>query len=100
MGEASGIEEIRQAMENLYQRTVETKSLDTTEIASVLEPLYQKHGYREQVNTGGGHLRILLYHDDGVGDFIDDLLDDGFAADLGEKIGFVHGCLLSVICLT
>ena len=27
MGEISGIEEIRQAMENLYQRVVETKNL-------------------------------------------------------------------------
>lgn len=53
MGEISGIEEIRQAMENLYQRVVETKNLDTTEIASVLEPLYQKHGYRKQVSEGG-----------------------------------------------
>ena len=71
MGEISGIEEIRQAMENLYQRVVETKNLDTTEIASVLEPLYQKHGYRKQVSEGGRQrLRILLYHDDGVGDFI------------------------------
>ncbi len=54
MGEASGIEEIRQAMERLYQHTAETKSLDTTEIASVLEPLYQKYGYREQTFGGGG----------------------------------------------
>jgi len=65
MGEVS---EIRRKMEELYTRAVEAKHIDTGEIQRELEPLFQKYGYREQKEDG--LQRILLYHDDGVGDFI------------------------------
>lgn len=65
MGETS---EILQKMKELYVRAVKMNRIDTTEILQDLEPLFQKNGYREWKE--GEPQRILLYHDDGVGDFI------------------------------
>lgn len=68
MVEVSGAGEIWQKMRALYARAAETKFINTSEIAAELEPLFEKHGYRKHAE--GEPLRILLLHDDGVGDFI------------------------------
>jgi len=64
----TGSEEIVQKLYELYDHATETKRIDTSEIANALEPLFQKCGYREE--PAERPLRILLFHDDGVGDFI------------------------------
>ena len=68
MGEVSGIEVIRQKMLEIYARAASSRQLDTSEIARELEPLFQAYGYRAPAE--GAPRRILLLHDDGVGDFI------------------------------
>ena len=68
MEKASETERLQQKMFEIYRQSKETKRIDTSEIMRELEPLFQAYGYRKtNMETPQ---RILLLHDDGVGDFI------------------------------
>lgn len=68
MEEAPGTNVIRKKIHELYTQAEEKNCVDTAVIFNELEPLFKGHGYRSHVE--GDPLKILMLHDDGVGDFI------------------------------